>query len=150
MKKKTLYLANQLGFSKEVLKPSLDALLPWLERRFKVYEPFRDGGLITDPDSFEKAMVMNSKAIRKAKVMAAVLDGSADVESGTAGEMGRYIVLKKGPIIALRTDIRTHAPGMDINPELERYIEKSGGRLCKNIRDWHYFLEKFANGTYHY
>lgn len=141
MAKKRLYLANQYGFS-ETGRLFLDKIiLPPLEREYKVYEPFRDGGIIRDLKSFDEATKKNSYHLKNADILAAILDGSHAVDDGTASEIAEYAKLrKKGRIVALRTDIRRFDTLCSVNPQIDYYIDKKG-KFFTSIDSWFQELE---------
>jgi nucleoside 2-deoxyribosyltransferase len=145
--KKTIYLANQHGFSETGKLLLYKHIIPVLEKHFTVLEPFRDAGTIkktTSQDAAKSMIFLNRKLISKSKIMAPILDGSHVTDDGIAGEIAEFSLKKLGPIIALRTDLRQHDSNFSINPQIEGYIKESGGKLCKSLAEWYSELEKRA------
>ena len=160
-KKIGLYLANQLGFS-ETGRIALNIfIITKLEQiGYKVWEPFREGAKYLDIEHINslntyeerrKAFaIANQKIARnniimpsKSKVMAPILDGGHSVDDGVAGELGEYYARGYGPIIALRTDFRlSENIGCLVNLQLEKYIKKSGGKICASMNEWYAKLER--------
>ena len=146
MAKKTIYLANQLGFS-ETGKIALRQIIPKLEKYFNILEPFKDAGTIkkiTSLDAAKSIILFNRRLMSKSKIMAPILDGSHAIDDGIAGEIAEYALRRLGPIIALRTDLRQHDSNFSINPQIEGYIKDSGGKICRTLSEWYFELEKRA------
>jgi len=146
MTKKSIYLANQLGFS-ETGRILLKQIIPHLEEYFVVIEPFRAAGTIkkvTSQDLAKSIILSNRRMMSKASLMAPILDGSHVVDDGIAGEIAEFALKRVGPVIALRTDLRQHDSNFSINPQIEGYIKDSGGKICKSLAEWYSELEKRA------
>ena len=146
MQKKSIYLANQLGFS-ETGKILLNQLIPRLEKYFIVLEPFKDAGTIrkiTSHDAARAIIISNRMMMSRSDIMAPILDGSHAVDDGIASEIAEFSLKRIGPIIALRTDLRHHDSKFQINPQIEGYIKDSGGKLCSSLAEWYSEIEKRA------
>lgn len=94
---------------------------------FSVFLPQEDSNNVKDRD--DRQMIIFSKneaAIKRSDIVVAVVDG-ADVDSGTAWEIGYAYALGK-PVLGLRTDFRT----LGIEGTVNLMIERSTV-LCKNI-----------------
>jgi nucleoside 2-deoxyribosyltransferase len=144
---KSLYLANQLGFSETGKIILSKHIIPELEKYFTVLEPFRDSGTIkkmTSQDAAKAIILLNRKLMSKSKVMAPILDGSHATDDGIASEIAEYALKRIGPIIALRTDLRQHDSNFAVNPQLSGYIRESGGKLCASLAEWYSELRKLA------
>lgn len=145
--KKSIYLANQLGFSETGKILLYKQIIPELDKYFTVLEPFRDAGTIkkiTSQDAAKAIIFANRKLMSKSKIMAPILDGSHVTDDGTAGEIAEFALKRLGPIIALRTDLRQHDSNFLINPQIEGYIKESGGKICRSLAEWYSELEKRA------
>jgi nucleoside 2-deoxyribosyltransferase len=94
---------------------------------FNVFLPQEDSNNVKDRDDRQKIIFSkNEAAIEKSDMIVAVVDG-ADVDSGTAWEIG-YAYARSKPILGLRTDFRT----LGIEGTVNLMIEKSV-LLCKSI-----------------
>jgi len=147
MTKKSVYLANQFGFSETGKILIYKHIIPELEKYFKILEPFRDAGTIkkvTSQDAAKSIILMNRKLMAKSNLMAPLLDGSHGIDDGIASEIAEYALKKMGPIVALRTDLRQHDSNFIINPQIEGYIKESGGKLCRTLSEWHSELRRRA------
>jgi len=94
---------------------------------FNVFLPQEDSNNVKDRD--DRQMIIfnkNEAAIEKSDMMVAVVDG-ADVDSGTAWEIG-YAYARGKPILGLRTDFRTLGIEGTVNLMIERSV-----LLCKSI-----------------
>jgi nucleoside 2-deoxyribosyltransferase len=94
---------------------------------FNVFLPQEDSNNVKDRD--DRQMIIFSKnetAIKNSDIIVAVVDG-ADVDSGTAWEIGYAYALGK-PILGLRTDFRTLGIEGTVNLMIERSAE-----LCASI-----------------
>jgi nucleoside 2-deoxyribosyltransferase len=90
----------------------------------------------------------NKNAIYASDAVFAVLDG-ADVDSGTAAEIGYAYALGK-PILGYRGDFRLSADneGSTVNLQVEFFIRASGGDIITTIDDLPSALEKlFRHST---
>jgi len=147
MAKKSVYLANQFGFSETGKILLYRQIMPELEKYFNIIEPFRDAGTIkkiTSSDAAKSIILSNRRLMSKSKIMAPVLDGSHGIDDGIASEIAEYALKRIGPIIALRTDLRQHDSNFLINPQIEGYIKSSGGKICVTLSEWYYELRKRA------
>jgi len=94
---------------------------------FIVFLPQEDSNNVKDRDDRQKIIFSkNEAAIKSSDIIVAVLDG-ADVDSGTAWEIGYAYALHK-PILGLRTDFRTLGIEGTVNLMIERSV-----LLCKSI-----------------
>jgi len=94
---------------------------------FIVFLPQEDSNNVKDRDDRQKIIFSkNEAAIKNSDIIVAVVDG-ADVDSGTAWEIGYAYALGK-PILGLRTDFRT----LGIEGTVNLMIERSA-QLCKSI-----------------
>ncbi|MDD5615538.1 MAG: nucleoside 2-deoxyribosyltransferase [Candidatus Methanoperedens sp.] len=94
---------------------------------FNVFLPQEDSNNVKDRD--DRQLIIFSKneaAIKNSDIIVAVVDG-ADVDSGTAWEIGYAYALGK-PILGLRTDFRTLGIEGTVNLMIERSAE-----LCVSI-----------------
>ncbi|MFH1323155.1 MAG: nucleoside 2-deoxyribosyltransferase [Methanobacteriota archaeon] len=88
---------------------------------FNVFLPQEDSNNVKDRD--DRQMIIFSKneaAIEKSDIIVAVVDG-ADVDSGTAWEIG-YAYARGKPILGLRTDFRTLGIEGTVNLMIERSV----------------------------
>ncbi len=123
---KTVYLASPL-FSEAELDFNRMLRDEIKNGGFSVFLPQEDSNNVKDRD--DRQMIIFSKneaAIKRSDIVVAVVDG-ADVDSGTAWEIGYAYALGK-PILGLRTDFRT----LGIEGTVNLMIERSTV-LCKNI-----------------
>jgi nucleoside 2-deoxyribosyltransferase len=150
---KRIYLANGLGFS-SLASPAVAAIASRLEREgIEVFEPFsasKDLGAETarlqatekDINLLKKRIRIindeigkrNADAIENSTIVVAILDGSFDVDSGVAAEIG-YAAGKGKRVIGLRTDFRTGGDnlGSTINLQVEHFIKTSGGQIVPDV-----------------
>jgi nucleoside 2-deoxyribosyltransferase len=153
MAREVLYLANQFGFS-ETGRLLLDKIIiPPLESKYKVLEPFRECARFypaeaKSTDSYKKKIELlkefnykagnyNNHLMRQSDKMAPILDGGHSVDDGIGSEIGLFYSLKKGPIIALRTDFRMNENiACIVNLQVERYIYDSGGKILTSLDEW--------------
>lgn len=154
MAREALYLANQFGFS-ETGRLLLDKIIiPPLESKYKVLEPFLEGAKfypksgINSTDSYKKKVELlkefnytlgnyNNHLMRQSDKMTPILDGGHSVDDGIGSEIGFFYSLKKGPIIALRTDFRMNENiACIVNLQVERYIYDSGGKILTSMDEW--------------
>lgn len=77
----------------------------------------------------------NADAIKESNGVLAILDG-ADIDSGTAAEIGYAVALGK-PVLGYRGDFRLSADndGSIINLQVQYFIETSGGKIINKIED---------------
>lgn len=154
------YLSNQLGFSQtgnfvldKLIKPKIN------DAQITILDPFEEVGkelnlskvgkikvhqkVIQYWRTFnEKVTPINNKLMESADCMLAILDGGHAVDDGVASEIGYYAGLNRGPIFALRSDLRlAENVASKINPQVEGYIIQSGGALI----DGPNALERWAN-----
>ena len=117
---KTVYLAAPLFSEAECdfnrkLKGELES------RGFKVFLPQEDSNNVHDMTNRQKIIFnKNLTGIENSDLMIAVIDG-ADVDSGTAWEIG-YAFAKGKPVIGLRTDFRTLGIEGTVNLMIERSV----------------------------
>jgi hypothetical protein len=150
MKEVRGYLGNQFGFS-ETGRYILDTLIkPRIGKiGIIINDPFIECAKELDFDflsNLEKKMYkdvvkfwedfnkkvqpINDRLMDNSDCMLAILDGSHAVDDGTSSEIGRYCERKHGPIFGLRSDFRiSENIAAPINPQIEGYITKSGGKL---------------------
>ncbi len=96
---------------------------------FNVFLPQEDSNNVKDRDDRQSIIFSkNEAAIEKSDIIVAVIDG-ADVDSGTAWEMG-YAYARGKPILGLRTDFRTLGIEGTVNLMIERSVV-----LCMSIRE---------------
>ncbi len=96
---------------------------------FKVFLPQEDSNNIKDEKNRQQIIFSkNLAAIGKSDILVAVIDG-ADVDSGTAWEIG-YAFAKGKPVIGLRTDFRTLGIEGTVNLMAERSVI-----LCTSISE---------------
>jgi len=117
---KTVYLAAPLFSEAECdfnrkLKGELKSL------GFKVFLPQEDSNNVHDMTNRQKIIFnKNLTGIENSDLIVAVIDG-ADVDSGTAWEIG-YAFAKGKPVIGLRTDFRTLGIEGTVNLMIERSV----------------------------
>src|SRR5690606_17028127 len=80
----------------------------------------------------------NSELLRSSNGVLAVLDG-ADIDSGTASEIGYAFGLGDKVINGLRTDFRRSGEndGVLVNLQVQYWIEASGGKIITSLSDLH-------------
>ncbi len=148
MRRPKAYLASQLGFS-STGRYAIDSLIkPRIEEiGIIVYDPFLecakelDSGYLATLTTYEevrgywedfsaKVTPINNRLMEQSDCLLAVLDGGHVVDDGVASEIGYYAGIRRGPIIAVRTDFRGgENVAMSVNPQLWGYIRQSGGEL---------------------
>jgi len=125
---KTVYLAAPLFSDAECdfnrkIREELQSL------GFKVFLPQEDSNNIKDKTNRKKIIFnKNLNGIDNSDMIVAVIDG-ADVDSGTAWEIG-YAFAKGKPVIGLRTDFRTLGIEGTVNLMIERSVI-----LCMSISE---------------
>jgi nucleoside 2-deoxyribosyltransferase len=125
---KTVYLAAPLFSDAECdfnrkLKSELHSI------GFKVFLPQEDSNNVHDKTDRQKIIFeKNLKGIERSDILVAVIDG-ADVDSGTAWEIG-YAFAKGKPVIGLRTDFRTLGIEGTVNLMIERSVI-----LCMSVSE---------------
>ncbi len=88
---------------------------------FNVFLPQEDSNNVKDRDDRQRIIFSkNEAAIDKSDIIVAVIDG-ADVDSGTAWEIG-YAYARGKPILGLRTDFRTLGIEGTVNLMIERSV----------------------------
>jgi nucleoside 2-deoxyribosyltransferase len=125
---KTIYLAAPLFSEAECdfnrkLKNELHSL------GFKVFLPQEDSNNVHD--KINRQMIIFNKnlaGIENSDILVSVIDG-ADVDSGTAWEIG-YAFAKGKPVIGLRTDFRSLGIEGTVNLMIERSVV-----LCMSISE---------------
>lgn len=96
---------------------------------YSVFLPQEDSNDITDEDHRQQTIFTKDlAAIDASDMVVAVLDG-ADVDSGTAWEIG-YAYAKGKPLFGLRTDFRTLGREGTVNLMIEQ-----SATLCENIQE---------------
>lgn len=144
------YLASPLGFSEAGRAFYEGTLLPLVrETGFQVLDPWSltPQALIRPvlalPYGDEKRVQWrrlnqvigqhNADAIRRCRVVVAVLDGT-DVDSGTAAEIGYAAALGK-TILGYRGDFRLSADneGATVNLQVEYFIRQNGGEIVDSV-----------------
>ena len=161
------YLANQIGFFELGRRTLQRSIVPKLEGMgFEVFEPFYEARDLdfakanSIPDFEEKKKYWqnlndimgkrNCDAMKKSDLVLALLDGGPDVDSGVASEIGYYAALKRGPILALRSDLRGGENiGTSINLQVAYYIIQSGGFITdgdKSTERWYEEVKKWHDG----
>jgi len=94
---------------------------------FNAFLPQEDSNNVNDRDDRQSIIFSkNEAAIKSSDIIVAVVDG-ADVDSGTAWEIG-YAYARGKPILGLRTDFRTLGIEGTVNLMIERSAE-----LCTGI-----------------
>jgi nucleoside 2-deoxyribosyltransferase len=148
----TVYLASPLGFSREnddyrerikrrLRELKCTVLDPWdkeeVEKRFQAALSLPDGPERTAAIKMAASYAggVNADAIREADLVLAVLDGT-EPDSGTVAEVGFAAGIGKR-CYGLRTDFRDcgDLPGLALNLQLQFFLDHSGGRLFRSIRD---------------
>jgi nucleoside 2-deoxyribosyltransferase len=147
-----IYLASPLGFSPE-LKPYLDKVkLKIFRLGYEIFDPWAQGHFKSQIrkasqiqnyydrlESFAQIArgigALNEDGVRSSDMLLGILDGS-DVDSGTAVEIG-YAAGIGLKCFGLRTDWREAGDlfGLPINLQVLHFIEKSGGRLFRSIKE---------------
>lgn len=123
---RTVYLAAPL-FSEAELDFNRKLRDEMKNSGFNVFLPQEDSNNVKDRDDRHKIIFSkNEAAIEKSDMIVAVVDG-ADVDSGTAWEIG-YAYARGKPILGLRTDFRTLGIEGTVNLMIERSVH-----LCKSI-----------------
>jgi nucleoside 2-deoxyribosyltransferase len=142
-----VYLAGPLGFSEatrayherlkaEVESLGWEALDPWAVSpedlavlTAPIGSPARKQLLAVD----RKLGANNALMIEASTAVLAILDG-ADVDSGTAAEIG-YAAAKGKRIIGLRLDIRNAGDNeaVTVNLQVEHFIVTSGGAITRTL-----------------
>jgi len=147
---KKIYVASPFGFSEAGKYFMYQKLIPIIEEAgYEVLDPWKltpensFNPILSMPESPEKTAKLNkinftigennAKAIRLCDGVVAILDG-ADVDSGTAGEIGFASALQK-PILGYRGDIRLSSDntGSIVNLQVEYFIIASGGKIITSI-----------------
>ena len=96
---------------------------------FNVFLPQEDSNNVKDRDDRQSIIFnKNEAAIDKSDIIVAVIDG-ADVDSGTAWEIG-YAYARGKSILGLRTDFRTLGIEGTVNLMIERSVV-----LCMSIKE---------------
>lgn len=135
---KTVYLAAPLFSEAECdfnrkLKSELNSF------GFDVFLPQEDSNNVHDRTDRQKIIFnKNLAGIEKSDILVAVIDG-ADVDSGTAWEIG-YAFAKGKPVIGLRTDFRTLGIEGTVNLMIERSVI-----LCMSISELLNHLKSMAD-----
>jgi len=165
MRKIKAYLANQFGFSEtgrhlldSLIKPRIEKmgiiiLDPFLECNkeldFKAIKEIKNHEEMAKywADFSKKITPINNKLMENSDCLLAILDGGHAVDDGVAGEIGYYAGIKKGPIFALRSDLRCgENMAVTINPQLLGYIIQSRGKLIDSqnaVERWFSEIQKW-------
>lgn len=165
-----IYLANDLGFSLELLKPSLDNLVNLLENihvegvEIEVIEPFKQNAQYIPKISMEESYAEherkwneandiiyahNQRLMNKSSLFVAILNG-ADADPGVASETAKYSVLNLGPIIGYRDDFRlgeniaARGINIEVRGSVKDAINKTGGSLVSNLTDLEKTVKKYV------
>ncbi len=85
------------------------------EQGFETYLPHRDAGLFDREGDSRPFFEQDLAQLRAADLVVAVLNG-ADVDSGTAWEMGYFYAQGRGPIVGYLNDSRLPRPQAQMNP----------------------------------
>jgi len=147
---KKIYVASPLGFSEAGRYFMYQKLIPLIEEAgYEVLDPWKltpennFNQILSMPVSPEKTAALkklnfkigenNAKSLKLCDGVVAILDG-ADVDSGTAGEIGFAYALQK-PILGYRGDIRLSSDNMGsiVNLQVEYFIIASGGKIITNL-----------------
>jgi len=150
--KKRIYIASPLGFSESGRIFLYEKIIPlFIQAGLEVIDPWSltpvemISNVLALPEGHERKkgwktlnLIIaenNRKGIDCCDGLFAVLDG-ADVDSGTASEIGYAAALKK-PVTAYRGDFRNAGDneGSVINLQLEYFIFSSGGRIITSLND---------------
>ncbi len=156
------YLAGPYGFSEAGRNFYYDRLIPLVRGvGFDVLDPWaltpaevidEAAGLPYGEERRERWREVNraigennTRAIRSADIIVAVLDGP-DVESGTSAEIGYGAALGK-PVIGYRGDFRLAADneGCTVNLQVEHFIHASGGAITLSLDLLGTVLERFRH-----
>ncbi|MFP4116826.1 MAG: nucleoside 2-deoxyribosyltransferase [Candidatus Aenigmatarchaeota archaeon] len=159
MNKKTVYLANPLGFSEPGRYFLQEELIPEVEELgFDVINPFsnipddkvKKLGNISDIDERRDKLAeldreigeMNRKSIQNCDLILAILEGS-DVDSGTASEVGYAAGIGK-KIIGYRSDFRLSSEnlGTSVNLQVEYFVKENGGKIVTSLSELKKVLNK--------
>lgn len=159
MKKPIAYLAGPLGFSESGRLFHNTVLIPLvLESRFDIRDPWALAPIeliravtalpLGEEKKKEWAKVNavigrnNAALIEESDLIIAVLDG-ADVDSGTASEIGYGAALQK-PTIGYRSDFRLSADneGSMVNLQVEYFVRLWGGEIVTNMESLKLALTK--------
>ena len=166
MKPTSAYLSNQFGYSEtgkylldNVIKPRITKLGiqindPFLEcekeldfRRLQELTAYKDHKEFW-MEFGDKVTPINNKLMQSSDCMLAILDGGHAIDDGVASEIGYYYGIRRGPIFALRSDVRCgENMAVTINLQVLGYIKLSGGILAEGnsalekwisaIKGWH-------------
>lgn len=144
---KTIYVASPLGFSEVGRYFMYNKIIPVIEKRYKVLDPWK----LTPSDVVDKVLAKhtdpkkawqelnpifganNALAILKSNGIFAVLDGT-DVDSGTASEIG-FGAARRKPVLGYRGDFRLSADnvGSTVNLQVEYFIKLNGGKIITTL-----------------
>lgn len=111
------------------------------EKQVQVYLPFRDAGDWTTVGA-EAVFVRDLQAIDNSDIVVAVLDG-ADVDSGTAAEMG-YAWARGKPIFAVCTDMERRRK--QINAFVIGLVLKKTDAVAANVKRLQGAIQKHIQG----
>lgn len=159
-----LYLVNQMGFSSFLYDRIISPVANELKMMgYEVFEPFAQARRLMPARLHEDVSMrlhaeQNERFVREATeqnfgfvevadVVAALLDGSHDCDSGSCVELGYAAALKR-PIFAMRTDIRGGEPGCPVNGMIVGAIERSGGQYCASQEEFFSGLREFRQQSF--
>jgi len=149
------YLASQFGFSdtgryllENLIKPKLRDIGITPLDPFEACAKELDFMLLSSLDRYEsrrkyweqfsrKVTPINNALMQESHCLLPLLDGGHALDDGVASEIGYYAGIKKGPIFALRTDVRCGENiAVSINPQVWGYILLSNGKLDDSVDAW--------------
>lgn len=167
MKAVKAYLASQFGFSEtgkhileKLIKPRIAAI------GITIHDPFLECGRELDVeylaqldryrdhveywDAFSRKVTpINNQLMQDSDCLLAILDGGYPVDDGVASEIGYYAGIERGPIFALRSDLRCGENiAVSINPQVLGYVLQSRGRLVDGadaMNRWFASVEEWYN-----
>ena len=162
----SVYVASPYGFSiatrgyyDDVVLPALrdagcELLDPWADDDGVVAAAFAQADQLGEIDRVRALGAIdaglgaaNEALIRDADALFAILDG-ADVDSGTAAEIGFAAALEK-PIIGLRLDTRRTGDndGTVVNLQVQHFIVTGGGSVWTSLHDAVSALQELLPGA---
>ncbi len=89
---------------------------------YETYLPHRDAGLFDRDGDSAPFFQQDLRRLQEADMVVAVLN-SADVDSGTAWEMGYFYAVKQGPLIGYMHDSRFPHPRAQLNPMIYNSVQ---------------------------
>lgn len=159
------YLASQLGFSetgeyvlRNLVRPRIEQIGivlhdPFLECAKELdaeylarLEGYRDRMRYWE-DFSRKVTPINHGLMQDSDCLLAILDGGHTVDDGVSSEIGYYAGIRRGPIFALRSDLRCgENMAVSINPQILGCILHSGGDLVDGkdaVNRWFASIEEW-------